>query len=84
MESLDAHAVRRGTFGKDRQVSPGVDLICDLFLLSPGTCAGPATERRAGFVSVTDVDPSIELYIPYHMANNFVGRPNAPAAADLF
>lgn len=38
--------------------------------------APPAVPQRpAGFVSLSDVDPSVQLDIRYFSANNFVGRP---------
>lgn len=47
-------------------------LLCLLLL---GACTSPGPRRPSVFVSLSDVDPSIELDIRYDTPNNFVGRP---------
>ncbi|MGM0633522.1 MAG: M15 family metallopeptidase [Pseudomonadota bacterium] len=41
------------------------------------SCAGDAEYPPAGFTSIADIDPSIELDIRYVGSNNFLGRPVA-------
>lgn len=47
-------------------------IVCSALLVS---CAGDEDYPPAGFSSIANLDPSIELDIRYITANNFLGRP---------